>query len=187
VQFAANKKWAMSPLLSPPAGVHTDKTLSDKFVCTARIPRIAGKFNGHRDFGIWVTLGVWRKDFDRIYIRPGFSPACQPFTQLSAVSMRASNPVADPGSQNWRIKTVRSSERQFVDSAHVKRNNRPIGSLDRKSPMARSTEQSLLDWPAITLVSMKHVTSARLFAAKVVPTFVELLCATRGAGETITE
>jgi hypothetical protein len=24
VQFAANKKWAMSPLLSPPAGAHTE-------------------------------------------------------------------------------------------------------------------------------------------------------------------
>jgi hypothetical protein len=24
-EFAANKKWAMSPLLSPPAGAHTEK------------------------------------------------------------------------------------------------------------------------------------------------------------------
>jgi hypothetical protein len=44
-----------------------------------------------------------------------------------------------------------------------------------------------MDTPAITLVSMKHVTIARLIAAKVVTDSLELLCALRGAGETIPE
>jgi hypothetical protein len=31
--FSANKKWAVSPLISPPAGMVT-ATLADKLVCT---------------------------------------------------------------------------------------------------------------------------------------------------------
>jgi len=46
VQFAANKKWAMSPLISPPAGVHTDETLSDKFVCTPEYRESPGNSMG---------------------------------------------------------------------------------------------------------------------------------------------
>jgi hypothetical protein len=43
-EFAANKKWAMSPLLSPPAGVFTG-CMADKFVCMSRIGQFATKFN----------------------------------------------------------------------------------------------------------------------------------------------
>jgi hypothetical protein len=42
--FAANKKWAVSPLISPPAGAVT-ATQADKFVCIVIIRRNAGKFN----------------------------------------------------------------------------------------------------------------------------------------------
>src|ERR1035437_866319 len=43
--FAANKKWAVSPLLSPPAGILT-ATMTDKFVCIVIIRLNGGKFNG---------------------------------------------------------------------------------------------------------------------------------------------
>ena len=89
MQFAANKKWAMSPLLSPPAGVHTDKTLSDKFVCTARIPRIAGKFNGCRDFEGWVTRGGQELDSDRISSAQGSrSPVTRSTVKPASRSLR---------------------------------------------------------------------------------------------------
>ena len=41
--FAPNKKWAVGPLISPPAGVLT-ATRADKFVCMVIIRRSAGKF-----------------------------------------------------------------------------------------------------------------------------------------------
>src|ERR1700679_739349 len=41
--FAPNKKWAVGPLISPPAGVLT-ATRADKFVCMVIIRRNAGKF-----------------------------------------------------------------------------------------------------------------------------------------------
>jgi hypothetical protein len=44
-KFSANKKWAVSPLISPPAGVLT-ATQADKFVCILSIGQNAGKFNG---------------------------------------------------------------------------------------------------------------------------------------------
>src|SRR6185312_12851116 len=47
VEFAANKKWALSPLISPPAGSLT-ATPTDKRVCLYRIRRIRGKFNRDR-------------------------------------------------------------------------------------------------------------------------------------------
>jgi hypothetical protein len=42
--FAPNKKWAVSPLISPPAGEFT-ATQADKFVCILSIRRNARKFN----------------------------------------------------------------------------------------------------------------------------------------------
>jgi hypothetical protein len=44
-EFAPNKKWALSPLISPPAGKPT-ATQADKLVCILRIRRNVGKFNG---------------------------------------------------------------------------------------------------------------------------------------------
>jgi hypothetical protein len=44
-KFAPNKKWAVSPLISPPAGAVT-ANLADKFVCILSIGQNAGKFNG---------------------------------------------------------------------------------------------------------------------------------------------
>jgi hypothetical protein len=43
--FAPNKKWAVSPLISPPAGAVTAK-LADKFVCIISIGQNGRKFNG---------------------------------------------------------------------------------------------------------------------------------------------
>jgi hypothetical protein len=43
-KFSANKKWAVSPLISPPAGAVT-ATQADKFVCTPSIRRSLRKFN----------------------------------------------------------------------------------------------------------------------------------------------
>src|SRR5580698_11496888 len=42
--FAANKKWAFGPLISPPAGAHTEKT-GGQTRCTLRIQRNLRKFN----------------------------------------------------------------------------------------------------------------------------------------------
>jgi hypothetical protein len=42
---SANKKWAVSPLISPPAGVDT-AILADKLVCIVIIRRNAGNING---------------------------------------------------------------------------------------------------------------------------------------------
>jgi hypothetical protein len=44
LKFSANKKWAISPLISPPAGVPT-ATQADKFVCILSIGQNAGIFN----------------------------------------------------------------------------------------------------------------------------------------------
>jgi 4-hydroxybenzoate polyprenyltransferase len=44
-EFSANKKWAISPLISPPAGAVT-AILADKFVCILSISQNAGNFNG---------------------------------------------------------------------------------------------------------------------------------------------
>jgi hypothetical protein len=43
--FSANKKWAISPLISPPAGAVT-AILADKLVCILSIGQNAGNFNG---------------------------------------------------------------------------------------------------------------------------------------------
>jgi hypothetical protein len=43
--LAPNKKWALGPLISPPAGLPT-ATMADKFVCRAIIRRFEGNFNG---------------------------------------------------------------------------------------------------------------------------------------------
>jgi hypothetical protein len=168
VQFAANKKWAMSPLLSPPAGVHTDKTLSDKFVCTARIPRIAGKFNGRRDFGRWLISGWQSPDLDAFSIRRGLSLACQPFTPPSAVSPPASNPVAGIVGLGFQNRQINRATILRLGKCEAEESPRKL---------ARSNEQSLLGRPPITLVCAKQVTAARLFAAKVVSDSLELLCA----------
>jgi hypothetical protein len=45
LEFSANKKWAVSPLISPPAGAVT-ANLADKLVCIFSISQNAGKFNG---------------------------------------------------------------------------------------------------------------------------------------------
>jgi hypothetical protein len=45
-KIAANKKWAMSPLISPPAGAVTEYP-ADKLVCMVIIRRFAAKFNHH--------------------------------------------------------------------------------------------------------------------------------------------
>ena len=50
-ELAPNKKWAISPLISPPAGAHTGNCLADKRVCAYRIRRIAGKYNRQRPRG----------------------------------------------------------------------------------------------------------------------------------------
>jgi hypothetical protein len=44
-KFAANKKWAISPLISPPAGAVT-ATQADKLVCILSIGQNAAEFNG---------------------------------------------------------------------------------------------------------------------------------------------
>jgi hypothetical protein len=44
-KFSANKKWAISPLISPPAGAVT-ANLADKLVCILSIGQNAGIFNG---------------------------------------------------------------------------------------------------------------------------------------------
>jgi hypothetical protein len=44
LKFSANKKWAVSPLISPPAGVFT-ATQADKLVCISSIGQNAGNFN----------------------------------------------------------------------------------------------------------------------------------------------
>ncbi len=49
-KFAPKKKWAVSPLLSPPAGRNT-ANMADKFVCLYRIRRNRGKFNGEAMIG----------------------------------------------------------------------------------------------------------------------------------------
>jgi hypothetical protein len=179
VQFAANKKWAMSPLLSPPAGVHTDKTLSDKFVCTARIPRIAGKFNGRSDFERLAIPGGHGLDSNRTstgfhFLRP---LACLLHNrQRSSISRspheipknRRSRPrllVSEPANQ--AEPTKREAAFVLVEYSAQRSDRKP----------AHSKEQSLPDRPSITLVCMKHVTSARLFAAKVVPNLLDLFCA----------
>ena len=41
--LAPNKKWAVSPLISPPAGLPTT-TMADKFVCIVIIRRFGGDF-----------------------------------------------------------------------------------------------------------------------------------------------
>jgi hypothetical protein len=43
-EFSANKKWAVSPLISPPAGALT-ATQADKFVCIFSIGQNGGIFN----------------------------------------------------------------------------------------------------------------------------------------------
>jgi hypothetical protein len=43
--FSANKKWAISPLISPPAGAVT-AILADKLVCILSIGQNAGNING---------------------------------------------------------------------------------------------------------------------------------------------
>jgi hypothetical protein len=43
-KFAPNKKWAVSPLISPPAGILT-ATQADKLVCNSSIRRFVQKFN----------------------------------------------------------------------------------------------------------------------------------------------
>jgi hypothetical protein len=168
----------MSPLLSPPAGMHTDKTLSDKFVCTARIPRIVGKFNGDRDFSRWAILG----NGDRISTGFPFtwdlpSPVAQidGDTMLPAARIESLEPdarVFGRWSLNRQIKSGSPSAGQaifFVEFAAQRSARKP----------ALSTEQSPIDRPAITPVSKRHVTSARSVAAKVVSTVV--ICFARRA------
>ncbi len=43
-KFAPNKKWAVSPLISPPAGKHA-ATMADKFVCIVIIRLLPTNFN----------------------------------------------------------------------------------------------------------------------------------------------
>ena len=118
-------------------------------------------------------------------IRPGFSLACDaidPEALLPAVRVNPSKPDAvifGRGLKTGILKTAHQAQATILLGAYAAQQS-------ACEPM-HSTKQSLLNRPPITLVCMKHVTSARLFAAKVVPTFVELLCAVRGASETITE
>jgi hypothetical protein len=44
MKFSANKKWAVSPLISPPAGVPT-ATQADKFVCILSIGQNVADIN----------------------------------------------------------------------------------------------------------------------------------------------
>jgi hypothetical protein len=44
LEFSANKKWAISPLISPPAGAVT-AIQADKLVCIFSIGQNAGNFN----------------------------------------------------------------------------------------------------------------------------------------------
>src|ERR1035438_5174049 len=50
-EFAPNKKWAVSPLISPPAGLPTANT-ADKLVRIPRILLIATKLNVHHQFAV---------------------------------------------------------------------------------------------------------------------------------------
>ena len=56
-KLGPKKKWAVSPLLSPPAGKVT-ANLADKFVCMYRIRPNCGKFNGNAEISrVWRGLG----------------------------------------------------------------------------------------------------------------------------------
>jgi hypothetical protein len=58
-EFSANKKWAVSPLISPPAGADT-ANLADKLVCILSISQNAGKFNGEksREQGTAISAAI---------------------------------------------------------------------------------------------------------------------------------
>jgi hypothetical protein len=59
-----NKKWAVSPLISPPAGIPT-ATKADKFVCILSIRRFAAKFNALTLIRACIELEL-RKDHARM-------------------------------------------------------------------------------------------------------------------------
>src|SRR5208282_524048 len=56
-EFAPNKKWAVSPLISPPAGLPTANT-ADKLVRIPRILLIARKLNVRRQFAVCFSPNV---------------------------------------------------------------------------------------------------------------------------------
>ena len=77
-EFAPNKKWALSPLISPPAGKPT-ATQADKLVCILRIRRNAVKFNGERMSSAVAVDEVLKKARSPRKISgraPGFSSNC---------------------------------------------------------------------------------------------------------------
>jgi hypothetical protein len=59
-EFSANKKWAVSPLISPPAGVIT-ATQADKLVCTLTIDQNGRKFNHQLRWGGGRLRGYSRR------------------------------------------------------------------------------------------------------------------------------
>jgi hypothetical protein len=95
---------------------------------------------------------------------------------LAKISARVSNPDACfflPASPNRRIDRDSTI---LLGKVHEAPNGR-----------THPTKQPLPDQPAITPVCLNHVTSARLFAAKVAANSLDLLCMAASQGATIAQ